>query len=284
MKAFNTISMFTVLAMLGACDAKPSFLLDGKEQKNTQEADAQYRDQDPASEDAIAEVATEEQDTVEVQVGGQPTSTESNVGMAGGLDAAPEAPSSDSTSSNMTMTPSGDASSSTTATDSADSESVDDSDTVVEDDVSTAEVAECRSRFGGEDAKTVIAGSKKKMTIEVGSLLIIKVVGNQNLAELNLVAGEEMAKLAGVCVFIAGNQNTVSIKVGAVEVDNIAIFARGNRAKGSIEVAEGGKVSQIDVDQRGKDHEVTISGKGQYSCPSMLSLRRPAGHVMKCGE
>ncbi|HYX32593.1 MAG TPA: hypothetical protein VE954_05735, partial [Oligoflexus sp.] len=92
-----------------------------------------------------------------------------------------------------------------------------------------ADAGACASIAGVNKDRVKVSGSQKSITLANQDAFALKVTGNQNKVHLKMSSDGPGAKVSAICIFIAGNQNNVTMDIG-VSVGKIYIKARGNKA------------------------------------------------------
>lgn len=129
---------------------------------------------------------------------------------------------------------------------------------------SSGEMKACARIAGVAESRLKVAGSQKDVTVSATDILVAKITGNQNRLALNF-RGEAGMRLAGICVFLAGNQAEVEIKSNLI-IGRILYTARGNQSTGLIVAEEAGNVEEMIVDLGGNGASLNVAGVA--SCPA----------------
>lgn len=133
--------------------------------------------------------------------------------------------------------------------------------TTVDGQTASSEEGEGCSKVAGQ--KDIhISGSKHEVLISDEKIINIKVTGNLNEVSVVLKSQSEFA-LGNICLFIAGNQNKVNVRVEG-QVNSIAVKARGNQPVVAFDVIEGAKLGALNVNANGNNPSVSVSGAGIY--------------------
>jgi hypothetical protein len=122
----------------------------------------------------------------------------------------------------------------------------------------------CAKEFGVSAERIHIAGQHNDVTIATGSVVYIKVTGNQNTVTLNL-EGDDGARIEGLCIFLAGNQPEIKVNAN-VAIGRIVYIGRGNQSHGSINVAAGCSVDDVQADLAGNQSQLVVEGDGDFKC------------------
>lgn len=128
---------------------------------------------------------------------------------------------------------------------------------------SLAEQKACARLAGVDEKRLVIAGSKQEVHLSSTNVVVAKIVGNQNRLIMNL-QGDGEASLAGICLFLAGNQASVEVHT-TMPVSRMLYTARGNQSNGILEASGGGDIRDMVVDMNGNGGIVSVTGV--TSCP-----------------
>ncbi len=141
---------------------------------------------------------------------------------------------------------------------------------------SAVEQKACARLAGVDEKRLVVAGSKQDVLLNPTNVIVAKIVGNQNRLVLNL-KGDGETSLAGICLFLAGNQASVEVQT-TMPVSRLLYTARGNQSNGMITASEGGDVRDMVVDMSGHGGVATVSGV--KSCPQ--PKLKGSGAVFNC--
>ncbi len=125
--------------------------------------------------------------------------------------------------------------------------------------------AECASVAGVGQNRVKVAGSQKDISLTPTEALAIRLTGNLNKVTLKLSATLPTTKLPAVCIFVAGNQNKISMDVNMV-VGKIYVRARGNQALVEAQVNKDGVIEDLQIDANGHSPQIVMKGEGKYPC------------------
>ncbi len=168
-----------------------------------------------------------------------------------------------------------DASSAGTQKDSVDSASSAGSSTSASNTLEDA-TGSCASSLHAAPSMVRVAGSQKTVTINSQELVLSRVTGDRNQLLITLKGNKSSAKLAGLCLFVAGHENKVQIRLEH-PVAGLAIRARGDQAQVNIVIADGASLEGLQWDARGNSPQLSISGpKDSYRCPASSSKKASA--------
>jgi hypothetical protein len=153
---------------------------------------------------------------------------------------------------------------------SDDSASTDDGETPVGEDPidppTIEELSDCGLKFSKNIKRIIVAGSKKQINVDADSVLAIRITGNQNRVDIKTLSE---ANIGGLCFFLAGNQSQMSLTIDQASVGALFYRARGNQTSGEVLVNKDAKLNHTKVDLGGNNTKLSISGDGDYSCPSI---------------
>ena len=108
-----------------------------------------------------------------------------------------------------------------------------------------------------------VVGNRTVRTITAGSVIALKVTGNQTRAVVSLGDDSER-RVAGICLFVSGNQGDVELKAG-LKVGRLVYIGRGNETKGQVTFFGSGQLDQLAVDLSGNRSSLALSGLGTRS-------------------
>jgi hypothetical protein len=130
-----------------------------------------------------------------------------------------------------------------------------------DDDAATA----CAKLTGVPSEKIKVSGSLSDIKLSNNQPLALKVTGNKNLVTLDLTKQAPTTLVKAICIFIAGNQNSIKLDV-ALHIQSIFVTARGNQSKVEINTKQNSTIDHIDMDAKGNRSLMEISGAGSYPC------------------
>ncbi len=130
---------------------------------------------------------------------------------------------------------------------------------------SDAEGSDCAVSAGISKERVKVSGSQKSLTLAPQEAFALKVTGNTNQVKLNMSSETPGARIAAICLFLAGNQSHVSMDIG-VAVDKVFIKARGNKALVEATVSKDGVIKALEVDASGNQPSIVLRGEGRYPC------------------
>jgi len=126
-------------------------------------------------------------------------------------------------------------------------------------------VADCAKLTGLDASRIKVAGSTQNIKLSSQQGLSMKVTGNKNVVTLDLASQPVDTVVKAICIFIAGNQNTIELDIG-VHVQTLAIIARGNRPSIQVSTTEGSIIDSIKFDAKGNGGKLTVDGEGTFPC------------------
>ncbi|MBC7658697.1 MAG: hypothetical protein H7249_03230 [Chitinophagaceae bacterium] len=143
--------------------------------------------------------------------------------------------------------------------------------------VTDESVGDCAKLAGVSSDQVKVNGSVKDIKLTSQQPLALKVTGNKNLVTLNLATQAPATQVKAICLFLAGNQNSVNILVG-IHVGAIFVKARGHLAKVEIQTTKDSVIESIDMDAQGNGGSLSIAGEGSFPCdglnPSIICQRK----------
>jgi hypothetical protein len=126
------------------------------------------------------------------------------------------------------------------------------------------EASTCAGLTKGNQERLKVAGSHGVEQFTVEDVIAVKVTGNHNQVTITTKGAADKV-IKGICVFIAGDLNKITIDVKS-PVGYIYYKGRGNQSEGNIQVAKEGKVDRTYFDLAGNQAAVRFSGEGEYNC------------------
>jgi hypothetical protein len=138
---------------------------------------------------------------------------------------------------------------------------------------SDEDLAACAKNFGVAPSRVHLAGRGNEITLGQQDYLFIKLTGRENLVNLNL-SGDAGTTLKGLCVFVAGTKNSVSV-VSTINIAQIFYMARGNLSVGSVQFLEEASLTNATIDLSGNGGKLSLQGLDEVSCPTA----RQRGHA-----
>lgn len=130
-------------------------------------------------------------------------------------------------------------------------------------------------RVGTENIVEVEKNNDKApIAIESGSIIAIKVTGNQTMMNIT-IKGTTASDLKGVCLFLTGNSTTVDFTTLA-NLSGLVYYGRGNETEGRIFIGEGATIGQSVVDLRGNNNKLVMEGMGE-NCSNVISKESNTG-------
>lgn len=143
------------------------------------------------------------------------------------------------------------------------------------------ELRACAKLQGVAVDRVKVAGSQNNMSLTSSSVAAIKITGNQNSVSL-MLAGAAEARLAGVCIFLAGNQARIDMDVG-LNLERLVYVARGNQSHGELALSGNGTIGAMAVDLSGNGASLHISGDGAASiCDAAQVRQKGKGTKLLC--
>jgi hypothetical protein len=143
------------------------------------------------------------------------------------------------------------------------------------------ELRACAKLQGVSVDRVKVAGNQNNMSLTSSSVAAIKITGNQNSVSL-MLAGAADARLAGVCIFLAGNQARIDVDVG-LNLERLVYVARGNQSHGELALSGNGTIGAMAVDLSGNGASLHISGDGAASiCDAAQVRQKGKGTKLLC--
>ncbi|MBF0443655.1 MAG: hypothetical protein HQK54_17240 [Oligoflexales bacterium] len=136
----------------------------------------------------------------------------------------------------------------------------------------SGDIKSCAEFLGIETSRVKVAGSKKVENFTAQDGLFMKITGNRNKVSIKVEGINGGKDVKGICIFIAGNKNTVSLDLKA-NLGKLYYIARGNQSVGTVEVQSGSKFAGGQFDMAGNQGKVTIKGAGEFSCDVQKQIR-----------
>ncbi len=132
------------------------------------------------------------------------------------------------------------------------------------------EIAACAQEHGVAKDRIMIVGDRNSMSLTTDKVVAIKLAGNQAHLDLHLAAkaGSETRRLAGLCLFLTGNQASATIQ-SDLDIGTLHYKGRGNRSRAVVFFAAGTALSKLDGDLGGNQAELVLDGPGHYPCQSV---------------
>ncbi|SMF00302.1 hypothetical protein [Pseudobacteriovorax antillogorgiicola] len=115
----------------------------------------------------------------------------------------------------------------------------------------------CSKLEDGSYTELKINGNQESVSIEDNKAIVARITGNQSQFDLELVS-EEPVSVAALCLFIAGNQQAVTIRSN-LNISLVEIRARGNQGKIEIEMADGYAIEDLQTDVKGNGSTVWLN-------------------------
>lgn len=140
-----------------------------------------------------------------------------------------------------------------------------------------AEIAQCSKHFD-EDVKGLkISGNKNTAEISKADIVAVRLTGNQSSVNILLTSdGEGTESIKGVCIIATGNKPATNLVLTDVNVGKVVYMASGNSSTAAFEVSEESTMTDFEANLKGKDHSLSVSGDGTYSCEKISSKGKDA--------
>ncbi len=137
----------------------------------------------------------------------------------------------------------------------------------------------CAETLGLPLARVKTLGVDAGLDLKADDILVLSVSGSQRLLEFHLEKLKDGTPLAGLCVFVGGNQNLLKLEIDAA-VEHVAVMARGNQSRLHFMVNAGGQLKDIRLE--GNKSIMTIDGPGDYLCPVLPENSFDRGLTVNC--
>lgn len=137
----------------------------------------------------------------------------------------------------------------------------------------------CSRQLGISMEKIIVSGNKKTVNLVAGGALLVRVAGNQ--ARVNINAGSSEVSIAGICLFLSGNNPKVILNVEGVVVDGVIVRERGNQPSVHIELKGDAQLGALIADLSGKGSALFVNGAGAL-CESMEIVSRGNHPLVQC--
>ena len=151
------------------------------------------------------------------------------------------------------------------ADDLSEEDGLDQNDSADEDDLEGDEQRKkCQKSFDDKKIRFVNLRHTSVEKIKESEVIALKINGNQESLVIDLVA-EQSDRLQGVCLFLAGNQASLTLNVG-IDLQRFVFIGRGNKSRGLVSVKEGASIHSLKADLKGNQTELHLEGDGDYPC------------------
>jgi hypothetical protein len=131
-------------------------------------------------------------------------------------------------------------------------------------DPNPSEINACAELNGVKADSIRLVGNQTQLKISSASVIAIKLTGNQSTLSLEL-RGPAPTKIAGICVFLAGNESDALI-VNHIQVGRLIYVGRGNQSHTEFLTIAGASLGDVVGDLSGNQAGLSISGDGEYNC------------------
>lgn len=135
-----------------------------------------------------------------------------------------------------------------------------------------ADIEGCSRLLGVGAYKIMVAGNQNQVTLAPDTVIALKVAGNKNAVVLT-IDGPEGTEIAGLCIFMRGNQSDVFLDL-SVGMGILYYSGRANLTTGTVQVGSSGTIKNIVTDLSGNQAKLAIQGPGSYNCGNAIVRER----------
>jgi hypothetical protein len=127
-------------------------------------------------------------------------------------------------------------------------------------------IFECAKLHGAKESSVKIIGHKEQESITSDVITAVRLTGNHPTLTLNYGKAGELSKIAGVCIFAAGNQASATINLVGVTLGSVVFVGRGNKPIVTVNVDATSELTKIFADLRGNNSVLSVAiDKGSKS-------------------
>jgi len=126
-----------------------------------------------------------------------------------------------------------------------------------------SDMSACAKLQGVPVTKIVVLGAQNSAAVAEGSVLAFKVTGNHSRLVLD-TGDDEHKSLAGICLFLAGNEAKADVHVGR-KVDRVVYVGGGNHSHANFVFDGHGRLGHLAASLGGNQAELHMTGVGSRS-------------------